>query len=51
MKRKGMIWWDTPIAWIIAIAVLILGFMIFGIFSDRGQGFIQYIKDFLRFGR
>lgn len=50
MNRKGVVW-DTLIPWLIGLAVLVLGFVLYQALYGKGQGIIEYVKDFVRFGR
>ncbi|MBI2632232.1 hypothetical protein HYW75_04465 [Candidatus Pacearchaeota archaeon] len=49
--KRGELVWDKLISWIIAIMVLILLVVVYMILSGKGQGYIDYIKNVLRFGR
>ena len=51
MKKRGDLEFDTLIPWIVAILVLILIFVLYGIFSKKGTGAIEYFKQLWRFGR
>jgi ACR3 family arsenite efflux pump ArsB len=51
MKNKKAVLWDSLGPWIIAVAVLVLMFIIYILFSKGGQEIIQYLKDLLRFGK
>lgn len=50
-EKRGELLWDKLISWVIAIMVLILLVVVYMILSGKGQGYIDYIKDVLRFGR
>lgn len=46
--KKGQVW-ETLIPWIIAVAFLVLMFVLYMILSGKGGGAIDYIKNLLRF--
>ncbi|NCN98686.1 hypothetical protein GW923_00685 [Candidatus Pacearchaeota archaeon] len=49
MKKKGVVW-DHLVPWIIGVGLLILGLVIYALFSDNATGFAGFIKNLLRFG-
>lgn len=49
-KKKGQVW-GTLIPWVIAIAVLILSFILYAIIYGKGEGALDFFKNLLRFGR
>jgi len=50
MKRKGVVW-DTLAPWIIALIVLLLTAILYGLISGKGKGAIEFFKNMWRFGR
>lgn len=50
-KKRGQIALEKLVYWIIALIVLILGFVIIMILSGKGQGAIDYLKNLFQFGR
>lgn len=51
MKKKGYILSSEVIWWVIGILILAFGFILYMILSKQGFGFIDKIKEFLRFWR
>ena len=50
VNKKGQVW-QTLIPWIIAVAFLVLGFILYVILSGKGQGAINFFKNLVRFGK
>lgn len=51
MKEKRGIIWDSTLGILVAVAVLILGIFAYMILTGKVEGAIDYLKNFLRFGR
>ena len=49
MNKKGIVA-EYVVYWIVAIALLILVLVIYGILHSKGISAIEYIKNLLRFG-
>jgi hypothetical protein len=50
MKKRGIVW-QTLIPWIIAVVVLILIFLMYKLFGEKGGSALDYFKNLLKFGR
>jgi hypothetical protein len=51
-EKKGIeLAMNTLIPWIIMIAVLVIVIIAILYFSGAGKGYIQYLRNLLRFGR
>lgn len=49
-KKRGFIMGDVLGWWILALAVLVLMFIMYMILSDKGIGAIEYLKRIIRNG-
>ena len=49
--KKGVIWRDVLVWWIIALVVLFLMIMLYLTLSGKAIGALEYIKNLFRFGR
>ena len=49
-KKKGELTWDVLAPWIIALGVLILILVLYGLLSGKGTGALEYFKQMWRFG-
>jgi hypothetical protein len=50
MKKRGQVW-ETLAPWIIALIVLVLMVILYGIISGKGTGALEFFKNLWRFGR
>ena len=48
--KRGMVWQNAIVWWIIAILVLALSLILYGIISGKLGGIANYLKDFLKVG-
>jgi hypothetical protein len=49
--KRGMLFWDTTLGWIIMIGVVILVLFLYLTLSGKLDSMGEFIKNFLRFGR
>ena len=49
MKKRGFIVGDTLVWWIVAIAVLVAGVVLFLMIKGRGESALEFFKDLWRF--
>ena len=50
LGKKGVVW-DTLAPWIIALVVLLLTAILYGLITGKGKGAIEFFKNLWRFGR
>jgi hypothetical protein len=50
LKKRGQMW-DTLIPWLIALGVLVLILILYGVLTGKGGAAIDYFRTILRFGR
>ena len=51
MEKKGVQWAEFLVALMIAIAVLVIFIIVYGILGGRGVGLLEFIGDKWKFGR
>ena len=49
--KRGQIVWDHLIPWIIGVAILVLGFIMYAILNGKANSAADFLKNLFRFGR